>query len=79
MADEVRFAPEEVLRNAEADPGMDMLREGVRVLAEAIRVLEVKQHLGSGAMSARRNGADSATAPGRAAGTRGWARLTWGR
>jgi transposase-like protein len=48
MADETRMALAELLRKAEADPGMDVLREGVRVLAEAIMELEVEQHLGAG-------------------------------
>ena len=33
MADEVRMALAELLRKAEAEPGLDFLREGVRVLA----------------------------------------------
>jgi putative transposase len=48
MADGVRMALAELLRKAEADPGMDVLREGVKVLAEAIMALEVEQHLGAG-------------------------------
>jgi transposase-like protein len=38
----------ELLRKAEADPGSDVLREGVRVLAEALMALEVEQHVGAG-------------------------------
>ncbi|MDP9469796.1 MAG: IS256 family transposase [Chloroflexota bacterium] len=37
----------DLLRQAEADPGLDVLREGVRVLAEALMALEVEQHLGA--------------------------------
>jgi transposase-like protein len=48
MADEVRMALAELLRKAGADPGVDVLREGVRVLAEAVMDLEVEQHLGAG-------------------------------
>jgi transposase-like protein len=48
MADEVRMALAALLRKAEAEPGVDVLREGVRVLAEAIMALEVEQHLGAG-------------------------------
>jgi transposase-like protein len=48
MADETRMALAELLRKAEADPGVDVLREGVRVLAEAVMELEVEQHLGAG-------------------------------
>ena len=48
MADETRMALTELLRKADADPGVDVLREGVRVLAEALMDLEVEQHLGAG-------------------------------
>ena len=48
MADEVRMALAELLRKAEAEPDLDVLREGVRVLAEAIMDLEVEQHVGAG-------------------------------
>ena len=62
MADGVRMALAELLRKAAADPGEDVLREGVRVLAEAVMDLEVEQHLGAGwhertpARSGQRNG-----------------------
>jgi transposase-like protein len=38
----------ELLRIADADPGVDVVREGVKVLAEAIMDLEVEQHVGAG-------------------------------
>lgn len=47
MADETRMALAELLRKAEAEPGLDVLREGVRVLAEALMELEVLQHVGA--------------------------------
>jgi putative transposase len=47
MADEVRMALAALLRKAEAEPGLDVLREGVRVLAEALMDLEVTEHLGA--------------------------------
>jgi|SRR5829696_2365242 putative transposase len=47
MADAVRMALVELLRKAEADPGLDVLREGVQVLAEALMELEVTQHIGA--------------------------------
>ena len=47
MADEVRMALAELLRKAEVEPGVDVLREGVRVLAEALMALEVTQHVGA--------------------------------
>ena len=48
MADAVRMALAALLRKADAEPGLDVLREGVRVLAEAVMALEVEQHLGAG-------------------------------
>jgi putative transposase len=47
MADETRMALAELLRKAEAEPDLDVLREGVRVLAEALMDLEVEQHVGA--------------------------------
>jgi transposase-like protein len=47
MADETRMALAALLRKAEAEPGLDVLREGVRVLAEALMELEVAQHVGA--------------------------------
>jgi putative transposase len=47
MTDEVRMALAALLRKAEAEPGVDVLREGVRMLAEALMELEVEQHLGA--------------------------------
>jgi transposase-like protein len=37
----------ELLRKADAEPGLDVLREGVRVLTEALMELEVTQHVGA--------------------------------
>jgi putative transposase len=47
VAEDVRMALADLLRKAEADPGIDVLREGVRVLAEAVMEVEVTQHLGA--------------------------------
>ena len=47
MADDVRMALAELVRKAEAEPELDVLRAGVRVLAEAVMDLEVEQHLGA--------------------------------
>ncbi len=47
MADEVRMALADLLRKAEAEPGLDVLREGVRVLAQALMELELTRHLGA--------------------------------
>jgi putative transposase len=47
MADELRMALQELLRKAELDRDADFLREGVRILAQALMELEVAQHLGA--------------------------------
>ncbi len=47
MADELRMALADLLRKAAAEPGVDVLREGVGVLAEALMELEVTQYLGA--------------------------------
>jgi transposase-like protein len=60
MADELRMAVQDVLRKAEA--GEEFLRDGVRVLAQALMELEVEQHVGAAryerttARSGQRNG-----------------------
>ena len=45
MADEVRMALIELLRKAEVEQDTDVLREGVRVLSQALMELEVSQHV----------------------------------
>src|SRR5919199_1582561 len=47
MADELRMALEDLLRKAELERDADFLREGVRVLSQALMELEVSQHLGA--------------------------------
>src|SRR5579864_6370085 len=47
MADETRMALLATLRKAGLDQDVDFLREGVRVLAEAVMDAEVTQHLGA--------------------------------
>ena len=47
MADELRIALEEVLRKAQLERDTDFLREGVRVMGQALMELEVSQHLGA--------------------------------
>ncbi len=47
MADEVRIALLELLRKAQVEGDVDFLREGVRVLSQALMELEVTQHLGA--------------------------------
>lgn len=48
MADEMSMALEALLRKAQVEQDVDFLREGVRVLAQAVMELEVTQHLGAG-------------------------------
>ena len=45
MADDLRMALIELLRKAELERDTDVLREGVRVLSQALMELEVSQHL----------------------------------
>jgi len=47
MADSLSMALAELLRKAETEPDLDTLREGVRVLTQALMELEVAQHLGA--------------------------------
>jgi putative transposase len=47
MADELRMALAELLRKAELEQDADLLREGVRVLSQALLELEVTQHVGA--------------------------------
>ncbi len=48
MADEWSMALESLLRKAQTEPDTDFLREGVRVLSQALLELEVSQHIGAG-------------------------------
>ena len=47
MADAMRMALAELLRKAEVDPELDLVREGLRVLAQALMEAEVTQHVGA--------------------------------
>src|SRR3954468_21674056 len=47
MADTLSMALTELLRKADAEPDLDTLREGVRVMTQALMELEVAQHLGA--------------------------------
>src|ERR671938_863558 len=47
MADTLSMALAELVRKAEVEPDVDVLREGVRVLSQAMLELEVAQHLGA--------------------------------
>lgn len=48
MTDDLRIGLLELLRKAELEGEADFLREGVRMLAEALMELEVEQQLGAG-------------------------------
>src|SRR3954471_3843281 len=47
MADNLSMALAELLRKADAEPDLDTLREGVRVMTQALMELEVAQHVGA--------------------------------
>ena len=47
LADDLRMALWELVRTAERERDADFLREGVRVLAQALMELEVSQHVGA--------------------------------
>lgn len=47
MADEYRMALSELLRKAQLEGDVDFLREGVRVLSQAVMELEVSQQIGA--------------------------------
>jgi transposase-like protein len=48
MADELRMALKELLVKAATAPDTDVLREGLRVLAEALMEVELDAHVGAG-------------------------------
>src|SRR5215210_9587420 len=48
MADELRIGLSELLRKAMIDQDADFLKEGVRVLSEALMEMEVQEHVGAG-------------------------------
>ena len=62
MADKVSMALAELVRKAEADGDVDFLKEGVRVLSQALMEVEVAQHIGAeryertGERNGQRNG-----------------------
>lgn len=47
MADELRIGLERLLRKAQMEHDADFLREGVRVLSQALMELEVEEHIGA--------------------------------
>jgi transposase-like protein len=72
VTDELRIGLSELLRKAMIDQDADFLKEGVRVLSQALMEMEVQEHVGAArhertVLDAR----DSATATASAPGTRG--------
>jgi transposase-like protein len=47
MAEDLRMALDDLLRKAHGDGDVDFLKEGMRVMAQALMELEVTQHLGA--------------------------------
>ena len=47
MADELRMARAQLLRNSESEPRLDAVRESVRVLAQALKDRKVAERLGA--------------------------------
>ena len=47
MADEVRIGLQELLRKARMEHDADLLKEGVRVLSQALMEMEVEEHVGA--------------------------------
>lgn len=47
MADALRMALEDLVRKADQGQDVDFLKEGVRVLTQALMELELSQHLGA--------------------------------
>ena len=78
MADELRMALSELLRKAMIEQDAGFLREGVRVLAQALMEMEVQEHVGAGRHERTPSGRASATATGSGSGTPGWARSSCG-
>jgi transposase-like protein len=62
MADDLRMALDDLLRKAHGDGDIDFLKEGMRVMAQALMELEVTHHLGAeryertGQRTGQRNG-----------------------
>lgn len=73
MADEHSMALEELLRKAQLSSDVDFLREGVRVLAQALMAVEVSQHVGAKRYERTTERTGNATGAETVAGTHGWA------
>lgn len=72
MADEMRIGLDELLRKARVEGDAGFLREGVRVLSQALMEMEVEQHVGAARHERTpERRAATATATGGGSGTRG--------
>ena len=78
MAENLSMALAELLRKADAEPDVDTLREGVRVMTQALMELEVAQHLVPSAISAPLSDTVNATATAIGTGIPAWARSSCG-
>jgi putative transposase len=47
MADQLRIGLQELLRKARIEHDSDFLKEGIRVLSQALMEMEVEEHLGA--------------------------------
>ncbi len=74
MAESLSMALAELLRKADAEPDLDTLREGVRVMTQALMELEVAQHLGAERYQRSPDDKASAMATAIAIGIPEWAR-----
>ena len=54
MADEMRIGLAGLLRKAQMEHDADFLKEGVRVLSEALMEMEAQEHVGAGTLRAQR-------------------------
>jgi hypothetical protein len=68
MADELRIGLSELLRKAMIDQGADFLKEGVRVLSQALMEMEVEEHVGA---------ARHERSPGRTGQRNGYRQRSW--
>jgi hypothetical protein len=57
MADELRIGLSELLRKARMGHDADFLKEGVRVLSQALMEMEVEDHIGARRVTSARPGA----------------------
>ena len=78
MAENLSMALAELLRKADAEPDVDTLREGVRVMTQALMELEVAQHLGAERYQRSPDRQVNATGTAIGTGIREWAHSSCG-